>query len=1435
MSARARTTRVALGVALAMALILVSATPAAAKLGHKREGGFTVGGFSWVGVDNSGGPSAGDVYLGEDKFEFAAGGFVPGTVRQLEANGTPTGVELNGAETPAGSFGFTSSPGLEAKLADGVAVSDASGPASGDVYVADLAHGVVDRFDESGSYVCQITGAAVPSASECAGATGSQTPTGGVSPLSVAVDPANGKIAVGDASGVIYEFNEAGEYVGEIADLHLTEPGSLAFDSTGVLYVSNANGSPLSSGGEGLKFGPTGTFESVVTTTPGVSVGVDQGTDHVYFGSKSGEIEEFDASGGLLSTFGSGGQVSIDANASNGRVYVTAPAIFGGEAQIWSGDIFFPSVTTGPATAVAETSATLSGHVDPETGAGGSPIATCEFEYGTTTAYGSLATCSPATPYSAPTDVSAALAGLTPGTTYHYRLSATNAEATGEGEDRTFTTAGTPVITEEVAIARTESATLSARINPFGSTTTCAAEYVDAATFEATGFAQALQAPCSEALGAGFEPQTAHASAAGLKIGTTYHFRFRATNASGTSFGEDQTFSTFGIESFTFETVGQNGEPFTQAGGHPYEMRINFALTTTAPVGERHSESASANLKTVRVELPPGLIGNPAAVPKCPPFEVALFRCPGADQVGRLNVRSTSGENNNSGIYNLVPQEGIAAQLGGRFNDFATVRVDAGIRTGSDYGVTGSSLFVTADEAVKSVSVSLWGVPAAAGHDGERECPGPEPLTTVLCASSSPTTPFLTNPTSCTGPLTTTLSVDAWQDPGNYVSTTAPMPAMTGCDRLDFKPAILVQPQVHTSDSATGLDVDLHVPQNQDPVGLAEANLKDATVRLPAGLSIDPAGADGLAACSPAQIALHGPDPASCPAAAKIGDVEVDTPLLDHPLRGSVFVATPHDNPFHSLLAIYVAIDDPQSGIVVKLAGHVEPDPGTGQLTTTFSENPQLPFEDFKLSFFGGSQAVLSTPTTCATYTTTSRLTPWTTPAGADASPSDSFPIDNAPGGGRCPVTEAELPTVAGFDAGTVTPLAATYSPFVMHLARADGSQRLSAIDLTLPPGLLGRLAGAPYCPPAAIQQAAQRHGPDGGALELADPSCPPGSELGRVVVGVGAGAKPLAVQGKVYLAGPYKGAPLSLVIVTPAVAGPFDLGVVVVRAALFVDQQTAQVGAVSDPLPTILEGIPLDVRTIALELNRPNFTLNPTSCEALTVSGKAISTNGGATPLSSHFQVGGCRGLRFKPKLSIHLAGPTKRGKFPRLRATVQAKPGEADISRASVALPHSEFLEQGHIGTVCTRVQYAEGQVPGEKCPPASIYGHAKAITPLLDQPLEGPVVLRSSSHKLPDLVAALHGQIDISLDGVIDSKNGGLRTRFEAVPDAPVTKFVLTMKGGKKSLLVNSENLCAPRAKTSAIANFIGHNGKVAKFKATVANECEKKAKKKIRARP
>jgi hypothetical protein len=410
-----------------------------------------------------------------------------------------------------------------------------------------------------------------------------------------------------------------------------------------------------------------------------------------------------------------------------------------------------------------------------------------------------------------------------------------------------------------------------------------------------------------------------------------------------------------------------------------------------------------------------------------------------------------------------------------------------------------------------------------------------------------------------------------------------------------------------------------------------------------------------------------------------------------------------------------------------------------------------------------------------------------------------------------------------------MSPIAGAFSPLVVNASRPDGSQPLTGLRLDLPEGLLGKLAGIPYCPEAGIAQAIARSQPGQGASELASPSCPAASRVGSVDVGAGAGPTPFQVEGKAYLAGPYKGAPISLVVITPAIAGPLDLGVVVVRVTMQVDPVTAQISAVSDPIPQFLYGIPLKVKSISVNTDRPDFTLNPTNCKPMALSGALLGTSAVA-PVSSRFQVGACKALPFAPKLSLRVFGKTNRNAKPRFRAVLQAKPGEANIARAQVNLPHSEFLEQGHIKTICTRVQFNAGGGHGEGCPRGSIYGRAKAITPLLAEPLEGPVYLRSSSHKLPDLVAALNGQIDIALAGKVDSgPNEGIRNTFEVVPDAPVSKFILEMRGGKKGLLVNSENLCSKQAETRALVRFTAQNGVVASSKPRVANSCGKKKQK------
>jgi hypothetical protein len=1365
-------------------------------------------------ADNSAGPSAGDFYLGG-----GADIGQPSAVQKFAADGSYAGVEFDGADTPQSSFELIS---WTTFARGGIAVDGSSGANAGDVYVADVAHNVVDRFSESGEFLCQITGTtpvtSEQEAAECAGAAGSETPSGGLGlTTGVGVNPVNGHVYVTDATNlVIHEFSEAGGYLGQIADSHLTQPGPLAFDSNGNLYV--ANGSLLAAENV-VKFDSSGTFVEVLDGSSGASyVAVDPGIDHayVYRASPPTEILEYGASGALLVGFAEGKSEngSLAASASTGNVYL-AQAF--GEAFIYGAGVVVPEVTTTAATEIGETSATLNGEAAPDTVNAGGDVTACEFEYvqdseyqpGTVNPYaaGGTVPCEPAVPYSSPTPVSAVANGLTPNTLYHYRLAAADAEGTGAGEDRTFITSGPPTVANEHSTARTSSAIVRADIDPHGYETTCEVEVVDEATYQASGFGEAASVPCPEPLAAGNGDRTVRVELPGLTIGTVYHYRFvvrsGATSGGGLVFGEDRTFATFKVEDLTVEVKDEAGEPFTQAGGHPYEMRVSFDFNLTEPGIERipSEKNAAGNIRNVKVQLPPGLIGNPTAVPKCSPGDLKRRSCPIQARVGRMDVRSAQLDNGvleYGDIYNLQAPRGIAAEFGAQLSAFPSVRMDFGVRTGSDYGIDSIVVAVNADTGVSGVEVRIKGVPG--------NFTGVEPVR-----------PLLSNPTSCAGPLHVNLAADTWQEPGVFVEADEELPAITGCNQVQFEPSLEARPTTNVADAPTGLDVDLHVPQNEDLAGLRTADLRKATVTLPEGITLNPAGANGLAACAPGEFDIHGSAAANCPDASKVGTIEVDTPLVDHPLPGSVFVARPFDNPFGSLVALYLGVHDPETGVVIKLAGKVEIDPQTGRLSSTFDENPQLPFEHLRLHFFGGAKAPLRTPATCGTYRTTSSLTPWSAPeSGPPATPSDSYLIDQAPGGGSCPRSEAEQPHAPSFEAGTVTPIAGIYSPFVLRLHREDGSQQIAKLTVTPPPGLLAKLAGTSYCPEGALASAAQKS----GAAELAFPSCPDSSRVGTVEVAAGAGPAPYRVKGTAYLAGPYQGAPLSLAIVTPAVAGPFDLGSVVVRSALHVDPETTQITVKSDPIPRILQGIPLDIRTISMQIDRPSFTRNPTSCDPSTVSAQAISLLGQPSLLSRRFQLGNCGALAFKPKLALRLKGGTRRTQNPALRATLTMPDGNADIAGAQVTLPRSEFLDQSHIRTVCTRVRFA-----ADTCPARSVYGAARAWSPLLDQPLKGPVYLRSNGgdRQLPDLVADLEGQIPVVLVGYIDSKKGGLRTTFARVPDAPVSKFVLDMQGGKKGLLENSTNIC--RSPQRAKARFAGHNGKVFESAPVLQVRCPK----------
>jgi len=868
----------------------------------------------------------------------------------------------------------------------------------------------------------------------------------------------------------------------------------------------------------------------------------------------------------------------------------------------------------------------------------------------------------------------------------------------------------------------------------------------------------------------------------------------------------------FGANAFSTSVVDSVGTDYTQAGGHPFTAATSFNVNSYT--NAHNVPYPVEDPKTIQVDLPPGFLGNPQNAPMCESFNVAAGTCPVDSQVGiaSVNVLGT-GTLTTTGVYNIKPRPGHPAQFAFVAGQVGEVNLFADVRTGGDYGLTITTPYATEAQLV-SASFTFWGVPADPAHNPSRCQPGLGGFCLGGATTTAPLRPFLSNPTGCgAAPPVTTLEMDSWQHPGTFVSSTATSPAVTGCDQLAFEPTVSIVPDSTKADQPIGLGVHIHIPQVEEVDKPSTPPLRDTVVTLPQGMAINPSLAEGLQGCTDAQFAEHDGRPGGCPQASKIGTLEVTTPVLDHKLPGSLYVRQPDPEATRAngLYTLFLEVDDPQTGVIVKLRGSVVPDTTTGQLKASFTENPQLPFSDLDLQFKGGPNGALINSGACGPQTTQAQFTPWAGPNSAPVATTSTFTTEGCGPGGFKP----------GFEAGTSDTGAGHYSPFTLRVTRNDSEQNVSTIDATLPVGLTAKLAGVPLC----------------GDAEAATGTCPTSSQVGSTTVGVGAGSNLLFVPqpGKaptgVYLAGPYKGDPYSLVVKVPAQAGPFDLGTVAVRSAIHVDPETAQVSVHSDPLPQILEGVPLTYRDIRVNVDRPGFTLNPTSCNKMSVAGRIGSAAGAAADVSSPFQVGGCEALAFAPKLNLRLKGATGHTGHPALTATVTYPQGGgyANIARAQVNLPHGEFLDQGNLNKTCTRPVLLEG-----KCPESSVYGHATAWTPLLDKPLEGNVYLVGGyGYKLPALVADLDGQIRVTLVGKVDSgPNKGIRNTFEVVPDAPVEKFELTMKGGKKyGLLENSEDLCkAKKAKRRAIVRFTGQNGAVDAFKPLVQNECRKHKKKK-----
>jgi hypothetical protein len=887
----------------------------------------------------------------------------------------------------------------------------------------------------------------------------------------------------------------------------------------------------------------------------------------------------------------------------------------------------------------------------------------------------------------------------------------------------------------------------------------------------------------------------------------------------------------FGLHGFEVAFSEEDGSPATQAGAHPYEMKTSFFANTTEVEGVVLPVEPIKDALFSQVE---GFVGNPAAVPACSTLDfleregAIVPECAYGSAVGVANIYLKPPElglgSLKAPVYLLEHAPGAAAKLG-FWVAGVPVTVDVSPSETAPYEVIGASRNVSQIVSFYGAELILWGTPADPGHDEERAACY---LGGKSCPAGTAEIPFLTLPRACGRPLSSRWAIDSWPHPGAFVFGSSPSPEIVGCDKLSFGPTIAAQPTTQAAQSPTGLDFGLDVKDegltNPHEGALAGSDIERALVTLPRGLTINASQADGLEVCSEADLARESAFAApgeGCPEASKVGTIEVETPLLgDHVLKGSLYVAEPYANlAGDSLIAVYVVIRDPELGIIVRQPVRVDPDPQSGQLIATSEDMPQVPFSHFRLHFREGGRSPLISPPGCGSFDVQARLFPWA--GGPPADSTSSFTILSGPGGGLCPSGPA--PFHPGFEAGTQSNAAKAFSPFAMRVARGDGEQDISKLSALLPPGVAGILVGLTHCPEAAIAAARARSGPHGGREELERPSCPQSSRIGRSVAGAGVGSQLTYVSGSLYLAGPYNGAPLSVVSITPAVAGPFDAGTVVVRFALNLNPKTGEVvvdGSASDPIPHILKGIPLNVRDLRAFADRPNFIFNASGCSRRQVQATLWGAGTALAPLppspvalSARYQAAGCASLGFKPKLAIKLSGGTHRGEDPALRAVVTPRPKDANFAAAAVTLPRSAFLDQGHIRTVCTRVQFAAGAGNGAQCPKGSVYGRARAFSPILEEPATGPVFLRSSSHNLPDLVIALQGPpsaaAKVEISARIDSVHGGIRTSFEAIPDLPVSRFVLDMQGGKKGLIVNSTDLC--RREHRARAQLSGQNGR------------------------
>jgi hypothetical protein len=895
---------------------------------------------------------------------------------------------------------------------------------------------------------------------------------------------------------------------------------------------------------------------------------------------------------------------------------------------------------------------------------------------------------------------------------------------------------------------------------------------------------------------------------------------------------------TFGVQTYEMNAEGEGGAPVRKAGAHPFQL-------TTSTIMNQNAEGKPVDLaKDLEFELPDGLVGNPTAYPQCSlgEFMTELNGENGCRPETAIGVADATIRVNGTietlsvPVFNLEPEEGEPARFG--FYPAVPVVLDTSVRTGKGYGVTVAAHNLTELAGFLGAQVTFWGVPGSPSHDQQRGwgclrvSEGELGYTCKPLEERNPA-PFLTMPTSCSGPMRAPLLANSWQRPGAFeeFALEEPPPAMQACNQLRFEPTIKATPDYGEASRPSGLSVDVHVPQELQVVanGTAESEVKQIKVVLPKGVTVNPGGAGGLEACTEGDVGYEGKELAGevameffsptlpepfCPKQAKIGTVTIHTPLLPNPLEGAVYLASPAptgeagQNPYRSLLAMYLVAEDPVSGTLVKLPMHVSLNEETGQVVTTV-ESPQLPFEDAELHFFGGSRAPLATPGLCGSYTTKAVFTPW---SGQEPVTSTStFNITSGPNGSPCP--SDPKPFTPEFNVGTTNNQADAFSPFTMTLARKDGEQTLGSLDMTLPPGLAGILSSVVQC----------------GEAQADAGTCPAASQIGHVTVQAGVGNEPITLpqagkpEDPVYLTGPYEGAPFGLAVVVHPEAGPFNLEEnghpVVVRAKIEVNPYTAQASVSSGAMPTILRGIPLDVRTIDVTIDRAGFMFDPTNCAAMSIAGAVASSEGASEGVSSRFQAANCATLPFKPTFTVSTQGRISKADGASLTVKLaskggpQAGGGEANIRSVKVDLPKQLPSRLTTLQKACVAAVFNANPAG---CPAASNVGTATATTPIFSHPLTGPAYLVShGGEAFPDLEIVLQGEgVTLILDGNTDIKKGITSSTFRTVPDAPISSFELKLPTGPYSILGTNlptsakYSLCGQ--KLAMPTAFAGQNG-------------------------